>query len=630
MPNHLITMKDQHYAQVNELDKIKVSYSHNTHNPYLTQTSLGNIFNRIKEDSELKRIVDAIRSESDKDKRRKLKEENLPYFVLGTFKNNHRKSDNLISTQFISIDFDNLNGNAAELDEKLRADENVFSFFKSPSNNRKVIYKLDKPITDRTEYSRVYSHFLNEINNKYGFEADKQTSDAARAIFLSYDPDLYINKNSKALCIDEVPETKSTAINFKEIAEEDLKHIPSVTLFLRGVKLNYDEWVKCGLALTQLGEKGRAYFVYLSLNKFHKDTLDEINAKYDQLLGTTEGKIKLATLFQIAKDYGYTYSEIRNEEPVNTPDRLDFASELRERFEIDDNRDPNVPLGFSLTKFNELCKHTDGIQPGFYHLAAESNIGKTAIFTNLALDLIDTNPDVSVMYFSLDDSRRYTAYRFLSIISLLHINNIQKPKSDLLNYANLLTARNKFLNLVETNRLIVKDLGDLTHIDQLQSIITSVNDLSKLVVFVDGLYNLEVTADGNQGIRIENIERAQKIKQIVDTYKIPFLSTGELRKKMKTEGKKTKPTLHDLMETGKYAYNANVVWLLSQYSSDPIKGIDTLTLEYAKNKLSDFKGEQHLLFDRAKGKIYETTILPSVAGTAGQNDPNNDLGGEIE
>jgi replicative DNA helicase len=237
---------------------------------------------------------------------------------------------------------------------------------------------------------------------------------------------------------------------------------------------------------------------------------------------------------------------------------------------IDDNRDPNVPLGFSLTKFKKLGEHTDGIQPGFYHLAAESNIGKTAVFTNLALDLLETNPDVSVMYFSLDDARRYTAYRFLSIISLLHINNIQKPKGDVLNYANLLSARNKFLNLIETGRLIVKDLGDLTHIDQLQSTITSFSNLNKLVVFVDGLYNLEVTAAGNQGIRIENIERAQKVKQIVDTYKIPFLSTGELRKKIKSEGKNTKPTLHDLMETGKYAYNANVVWLLSQYSSDQL------------------------------------------------------------
>lgn len=621
-------MKDQHYAQVNELDKITVSYSHNTYNSHLTQKKLGNIFDRIKNDTELKRIVDAIRSESDKDERRKLKEENLPYFVLGTFRNNHRKSDNLISTQFISIDFDNLNGNADELDEKLRADENVFTFFKSPSDNRKVIYKLDKAITDRTEYSRIYSHFLNEINDKYGFEADSQTSDAARAIFLSYDPDIYINNNSKPLCIGEVPETKSTAINFKEFAEEDLKHIPSVSQFLRSVKLNYDEWYKCGLALTQLGENGRAYFVHLSLNDFHNDSLDELNAKYDQLLETTESKIKLPTLFKIAINYGYEYPRLI-ENNVSDVERLDYASELRERFELDDKRLPGSLLGFPLTKFKELSKHTDGIQPGFYHLAAESNIGKTAVFTNLALDLLETNSDVSVMYFSLDDSRRYTAYRFLSVLSQLHINNIQKPKIDPSNFNKIIGARDKFLDLVDTGRLIVKDLGDITHIDQIQSFITSISDLNKLVVLVDGLYNLEVTADGNQGIRIENIERAQKVKQIVDTYKIPFLSTGELRKKMKTEGKNTKPTLHDLMETGKYAYNANVVWLLSSHIVDPLTNIDTLSLEFAKNKLSDFKGEQYLVFDRPTGTIRESNIV-SMNSMLNDYDEDFELGGEIE
>lgn len=618
-------MKAESY--VNELDNITVSYSHNTHNPYLTQTTLGKILDRIQNDTELYEIIDSIRSHSDKEERRKLKEENLPYFVLGTFKNNHRKSDNLISTQFISIDFDNLNGNADELDEKLKADENVFTFFKSPSNNRKVIYKLDRAITDRTEYSRVYSHFINKLNNRYGFEADSQTSDAARAIFLSYDPDIYINNGPKSLCLDEVPEKKSSAINFKEIAKEDLKYIPSVSIFLRSLKLNYDEWVKCGLALTQLGENGRAYFVYLSLNDFYKDSMDELNAKYDQLLETTEGKITLATLFEIAKSYGYTYSN-KEEEPESTDGRLDFASELRERFEIDDNRDPNKPLGFPLTKFKELGKHTDGIQPGFYHLAAESNIGKTAVFTNLALDLLDTNSDLSVMYFSLDDSRRYTAYRFLSILSQLHINKIQKPQLDPDNYSKIVDSRNKFLDLVDTGRLIVKDLGDITHIDQLKTIITSVSDLTKLVVFVDGLYNLEVTADGNQGIRIENIERAQKIKQIVDTYKIPFLSTGELRKKMKTEGKKTKPTLHDLMETGKYAYNANVVWLLSSHVVDPLTNVDTLSLEFAKNKLSDFKGEQFLKFDRPTGTINEATGYVPFSEKPEISD--EDHGGDIE
>ena len=58
MPNQYITMKEKEYS--NELDNITVSFSHNTHNPYLTLTNLGRILNRIKEDSELERIVDVF------------------------------------------------------------------------------------------------------------------------------------------------------------------------------------------------------------------------------------------------------------------------------------------------------------------------------------------------------------------------------------------------------------------------------------------------------------------------------------------------------------------------------------------------------------------------------------------
>jgi len=109
-----------------------------------------------------------------------------------------------------------------------------------------------------------------------------------------------------------------------------------------------------------------------------------------------------------------------------------------------------------------------------------------------------------------------------------------------------------------------------------------------------------------------------------------LLSTGELRKKMKNEGKKTKPTLHDLMETGKYAYNANVVWLLSQISSQPLANIDTLALEFAKNKLSDFKGEQYLLFDRPTGTIREAINYVPMEKIVNSYDEEIELGGENE
>jgi hypothetical protein len=137
---------------------------------------------------------------------------------------------------------------------------------------------------------------------------------------------------------------------------------------------------------------------------------------------------------------------------------------------------------------------------------------------------------------------------------------------------------------------------------------------------------MEVDAGKNEGIRVQNIEKANKIKLITDKYGIPLIATGDLRKKLKGESKKTKPTMHDLMETGRYAYNANVIWLL--YPNDPKTTNDQrllLDLEFAKNKLSDFKGIQSLDFTRSTGTIKEFRI-PNA-----QDSPMfTDRGGEIE
>ncbi|MBK9096892.1 MAG: hypothetical protein IPM14_01990 [bacterium] len=622
-------MKDQHYAQVNELDNITVSYSHNTHNPYLTQTTLRNIFNRIKEDSELERIVNAIRSESDKDKRRKLKEKNLPYFVLGTFEGNHRKSDKLISTQFISIDFDDLNGKAIELDEILKADENVFAFFKSPSNNRKVIYKLNKPITDRKEFSHIYTHFLNMLNSRYGFEADSQTSDAARAIFLSYDPDIYVNINARPLDTQQVPEpilAESFDIELNPSEDKDLYYLPTAIDFLKYEKLNYKEWIICGLALTLLGEHGKKYFVDLSINDYYDDSLEEILDKYDNLLENSQGEITLASLFKIAKDHGYEYPDLGYEIPIQ---EIDFADELISQFEFDDKRDPNKLLGLPLTKFNTLANNIDGIQPGFYFLGAESNVGKTALLTNLALDVLDTNSDATVLYFSLDDSRLYTTYRCLSILTGFHINSVRKPNVKHTDFQTLQAQRNVFLKYVKNERLILKDLSEVYHMDHLMKFIEAYQDRENLVVFVDGLYNMEVDAGKNEGIRVQNIEKANKIKLITDKYGIPLIATGDLRKKLKGESKKTKPTMHDLMETGRYAYNANVIWLLYPLDHKEMNETDMiLELEFAKNKLSDFKGIQHLDFFRSTGKMKEVNVNVISKNKVLITAPNS--GGELE
>jgi hypothetical protein len=48
-------------------------------------------------------------------------------------------------------------------------------------------------------------------------------------------------------------------------------------------------------------------------------------------------------------------------------------------FVRDETRDANKLLGLPLTKYTELAKNIDGIQPGFYIIGAEPHIGKNSI-----------------------------------------------------------------------------------------------------------------------------------------------------------------------------------------------------------------------------------------------------------
>jgi len=80
-----------------------------------------------------------------------------------------------------------------------------------------------------------------------------------------------------------------------------------------------------------------------------------------------------------------------------------------------------------------------------------------------------------------------------------------------------------------------------------------------------------------------------------------------LRKKGTGEKPSGKPTIHDIMETGKLAYNSNVVWLLYPKDVEGYSDDDepTLLLEFAKNKLSHFRSKIELKFTRKTSKIEE-------------------------
>jgi hypothetical protein len=66
----------------------------------------------------------------------------------------------------------------------------------------------------------------------------------------------------------------------------------------------------------------------------------------------------------------------------------DLAQHLNLKYEKEKSRTAEL-LGYKLNKFKQMAQHLDGVQPGFYILSAETNIGKTAVVTNLSLDLLE-------------------------------------------------------------------------------------------------------------------------------------------------------------------------------------------------------------------------------------------------
>lgn len=263
-------------------------------------------------------------------------------------------------------------------------------------------------------------------------------------------------------------------------------------------------------------------------------------------------------------------------------------------------------LGFKLNTFKQIEKDLEGLQSGLYLVGGQANTGKTAFIVNLFLDVIRSNDDAYGLYFSLDDSKRIILSRMVASIAKRPINWVDRVGSlkEPEDIKRLKDAYKSILDLAE-NRFNLWDITDAVAISKIKGLIDKTlkdHPKKKLVLAIDGLHNLD-TEQGVDSLRMDNINRANLIKQLVDTYGVPILSTVELRKPTRTKTK-DEPTLHDINETGKFAYNANVVFILSnpdesQLENECIDKPISIDLHYAKNKLSHIRSKREIQFTRA-------------------------------
>ncbi len=164
--------------------------------------------------------VEAIRNEPDETKRRKMKAR-LP-LVCWSGRFTQRNEGGMVEhSGILCLDLDTVPPEAmADERERLKADPHTFAVFTSPSGNGlKVLVRVD---TDKAGHRHAFTALVERMGSPY---MDTTTKDPARACFLSWDPDLYVNESAEVFTpppplkvVDGMPEEELAAIERRALA----------------------------------------------------------------------------------------------------------------------------------------------------------------------------------------------------------------------------------------------------------------------------------------------------------------------------------------------------------------------------------------------------------------------------
>lgn len=271
---------------------------------------------------------------------------------------------------------------------------------------------------------------------------------------------------------------------------------------------------------------------------------------------------------------------------------------------------------------NNISRMTCGLAPGYYVIAGEPNMGKSAIIQNMMMAALDNRDSVSA-YFSFDDSTETTLQRLVSRYtfseSLRHgypmataptkIYNTGYPRDDQQAQSLLTEAWSKIASLQLASRLYVYDRKQIRTMDELEHQIQTLKKRhgKQLIVCVDAVLKVECKAERLRGIELEDY-RADRMDGFSVLYDIPLLTTHELRKRH-ADDKDKPPTMEDTKGSGRFGYNAKFGALVYPVSREDWKsGKSAAVVLYVdKNKIMERTGKVYLTFDRAYNHIREAS-----------------------
>lgn len=331
----------------------------------------------------------------------------------------------------------------------------------------------------------------------------------------------------------------------------------------------------------------------------------------------------------------YKIDEIEKENPYIVTVEDYYKSSLND-YDSFDKYSWNKGKGYNCPNFPIFDEKMEGLEDGLYLFAAESNMGKSAFMSNLLWDYC-TNPDNNLfgVYFALDDTKQEMIPRLISMLELIPISIASKPsrykeKIDLCEegssiYQEMLDKREHGLNTLKELNTRFKledseklDCGEkiLDYCKKLKEYLKGYDPKTNLIIGIDSLFDLNFPSQKFKTDKEKNEYIAQEIKRWAKTeIKAPIFGTIHLRKI-----DKRRADISDVKESGRYIYDASVVFLLhndvsrngqnaSIYYTQPNcdEFLPIIELQWAKNKKSSFKGITYYHLISNYSKVIECT-----------------------
>jgi predicted P-loop ATPase len=245
-----------------------------------------------------------VMQEKDKIKRTKLKK-NVPYFTAaGTFGQRNNKGLKEASG-LIAIDFDEVD-NLNMYISLVNSDPYTFATFKSISHTGFcALVKID-PIKHKESFEGLSNYYYQLLK----IPIDPACKDVSRPRFVSFDPDCFMNPQSKIFKEYPKKETKQdnyerTKIDYIHTDDKFDRVLKQINCDITG---DYNQWVRIGFAIaSKYGAAGEDYFRHIS--SFSSKYNEKDCAKQYKYCLRDKPGISISTFYYYAKQAGISISD---------------------------------------------------------------------------------------------------------------------------------------------------------------------------------------------------------------------------------------------------------------------------------------------------------------------------------